>query len=136
MFEKKDKKATTQNIIEAGTTINGDIFFSDSLIINGVVKGNIAAIETGDITRLYIGPNGSIVGNISATHAVIQGAVEGAIDVQELVEMHKSAQVRGDCTYKELLMEAGAYFEGSFHPTYNSDLYAEKPAIEHKQKEG
>ena len=133
--------------ITAGMTINGDITSGGSLEVIGTVKGNINVRGklnvSGSITgnskaaeifadsakvmgemissgAVKVGQESVIIGNISATSAVIAGAVKGDIDVKGPVILDTSAIVMGDIKSKSVQINNGAVIEG-----HCSQCYAE-----------
>ncbi len=133
--------------ITAGMTINGDITSGGSLEVIGTVKGNINVRGklnvSGSITgnskaaeifadsakvigemisngAVKVGQESVIIGNITATSAVIAGAVKGDIDVKGPVILDTSAIVMGDIKSKSVQINNGAVIEG-----HCSQCYAE-----------
>ena len=77
-------------------TINGNVMCNGKIVVTGTVNGNtnsseffadVAKVE-GEIVStgtVKIGAGSVIIGNISASSAVIAGAVKGDIDVRDLL---------------------------------------------------
>ena len=63
-----------------------------------------------------------IIGNISATSAVIAGAVKGDIDVNGPVVVDASAVVVGNIKSRSVQINSGAVIEGTFSQCYNDDV--------------
>ena len=61
---------------------------------------------------MKIGQSSVIIGNISATSAVIAGAVKGDIDVKGPVILDTSAIVMGNIKSKSVQINNGAVIEG------------------------
>jgi len=104
-------------------SIEGDIDILGKLNITGVIKGNSKASEVfadaakivGEIRTdgaVKIGSSSVIIGNISATSAVIAGAVKGDIDVRGPVILDTSAIVMGNIKSKSVQINNGAVIEG------------------------
>jgi len=117
--------------LEVLGTINGNIDIKGKLDISGTINGNSKAAEifadsakiTGEVVSLgsvKVGQSSVIVGNISATSAVIAGAVKGDIDVHGPVILDTSAIVMGDIKSKSVQINNGAVIEG-----HCSQCYAE-----------
>ena len=131
--------------ITEGMTINGDIVSEGSLDLVGSVNGNIDILGklnvTGYITgnskaaEIYadnakingeiisegavkIGSSSVVIGNISATSAVIAGAVKGDIDVHGPVVLDTSAIVMGNIKSKSVQINNGAVIEGMCSQCY------------------
>ena len=159
----KNLKAMETGIIIKGMSVKGDINSEGSLDVQGSVNGNIS-IEgrlevTGDITgnstaeevfadgakivgdvkcngAVKVGPSSVIRGNITATAAVIAGAVKGDIDVQGPVILDSTAIIMGNIKSKSIQINNGATIEGLCSQCYGDvspmsffgDDKPEKPA--------
>ena len=96
--------------IDLRGTVVGDVQCNGKLTVTGEIKGNTASAEffadnaklEGEVTTtgtVKIGLGSVIVGNITATSAVIAGAIKGDIDVQGPVVVDTSAVVMGCLLY-------------------------------------
>ena len=95
------------NILNAGTTINGDLNSEGDIRIDGIVKGNVTVKA-----KLVLGPSSQITGNVNALKCDIFGNVTGNIQIIELLAIKASAQISGDISCSKLIIEAGASFNG------------------------
>ena len=132
-------------IVTVGMTLTGDIVSKGSLELIGTVNGNIDLLGTLNITgprqgnskaaEIYaegakitgeinsqgsvkIGQSSVVIGNISATSAVIAGAVKGDIDVHGPVILDTSAIVMGNIKSKSVQINNGAVIEGMCSQCY------------------
>jgi len=163
----KNIKAMEVGIIIEGMNVTGDIKSEGSLEVLGSVKGNIeiegrlevagsiegnsAAEEifadgakiVGDVKcngSVKVGPSTVVRGNITATAAVIAGAVKGDIDVQGPVILDSSAIIMGNIKSKSIQINNGATIEGLCSQCYGDvspmsffgEDKAEKPAAAKK----
>lgn len=115
MFFGKNKRSRPQNRIDSligvGTKIEGDVFFSGGLRVDGTIKGNVS--ETGgQLSTLVLSEQARIEGVIHVSHVVINGTVVGPVRAQEYVELQSKSRVTGDVLYKTLEMHVGAIVEG------------------------
>lgn len=114
MFKSKTKSneetpgATT--IIGTGTIISGDIESSGDIRIDGFLKGNLIARS-----KIIIGPEGVVEGNISGQQADIMGGITGTITVNELLHLRDNATLIGDIFAGKLLIEPTVTFNGKCH---------------------
>lgn len=126
-------------IITSGMAIKGDINSDGSLDLRGSVTGNItikgklevtgtiegnsfadevfadAAQITGEIHSagsVKVGEGAVVKGNITATSAVLAGAVKGDIDVQGPVILDSTAIIMGNIKSKSIQINNGAVIEG------------------------
>ena len=122
---------TSDGSIDVLGTINGNVSIKGKLTISGTIKGDSKASEifadsakiTGQLIStgaLKIGQASVILGNVSATSAVVAGAVKGDIDVHGPVILDTSAIVMGDIRSKSVQINNGAVIEG-----HCSQCYAE-----------
>ena len=125
--------------IPEGMTVTGDIESDGSLDVMGTVKGNITVagklnvtgnIEgnskanevfadgakiVGEIVSLgsvKVGNSTIIKGNITATSAVLAGAIKGDIDVKGPVILDSTAIIMGNIKSKSIQINNGAAIEG------------------------
>lgn len=115
MFFGNSRRSKPQNRIDSligvGTKIEGNVFFSGGLRVDGTIKGNVS--EAGDQpSTLVLSEQARIEGVIRVSHVVINGAVVGPVQAQEYVELQSKSRVTGDVFYKTLEMHVGAIVEG------------------------
>ena len=116
MFNSKSKSsldATSSNastMIGAGTVITGDLESNGDIRIDGVLKGNLKGKS-----KIIIGSEGVVHGNIEGLQADIMGQVTGSIKIQELLYLHGKTEVKGDIYAGKLQVEPSAVFNGKCH---------------------
>jgi cytoskeletal protein CcmA (bactofilin family) len=59
-----------------------------------------------------ISEHGRVDGEIHASHLVVNGLINGAISVTELLELQPKARVNGNVLYRALEMHKGAIVRG------------------------
>jgi cytoskeletal protein CcmA (bactofilin family) len=96
------------NIINAGTTITGDLTSEGDMRIDGTVKGYVTSKA-----RLVLGPTSKVEGDIKAANLELSGETNGNIIVTELLTIKATARVNGDLIANKLIIEAGAEFNGT-----------------------
>ena len=113
MFGKKHSKPQNRidSLIGAGTTIEGNLDFSGGMRIDGHVNGNVVATP-GKPSTLVLSEHARVSGEVSVTHLVINGAVNGPVSASEYLELQGKAKVNGDVHYKTLEIQLGAIVEG------------------------
>jgi cytoskeletal protein CcmA (bactofilin family) len=99
--------ANATNVLSSGIEITGSIRFSNDMIIDGKIEGEIIS-EKGRVT---IGENASIKGNVSAGDVKVFGKVEGKI-TSERCELKAKSRLDGDIKAKMFSMEEGAQLSG------------------------
>lgn len=156
--ETKEVKVVSDEaaVITKGTKINGDIESDGSLDIVGTVIGNVscngkltvtgtvngnsiasevfanAAKITGEVCSegaVKIGLGSVVIGNVTATSAVIAGAINGDIDVKGPVIVDATAVIMGNIKSKSVQINNGAVIEGFCSQSYSDinvkDFFAE-----------
>ena len=97
------------SVIGTDLTILGEgitIISKNNLRIDGDIRGNVVGKE------VVIGPDGSVIGTVSAEKIEVFGGVRGQI-CSGTVALHDSAQVDGEIAHESLTVAPGAYFEGN-----------------------
>ena len=100
--------ANATNVLAQGIEITGSIKFSNDMIIDGKVDGQIES-ESGKVT---IGENAQIKGDVKAGEVKMYGKVEGTTDSGRC-ELKPKSELKGDIKTKSLSMEEGAVLSGS-----------------------
>lgn len=113
MFSKKHSKPQTQidSLIGANTVIGGDLNFSGGLRIDGQVNGNVIATQ-GKPSTLVLSEHAQVNGEVSVTHLVVNGVINGPVTASEYLELQSKAKVAGDVHYKTIEIQLGAIVEG------------------------
>jgi cytoskeletal protein CcmA (bactofilin family) len=117
MFDRK-KHAPAQKridcLIGAGTTVQGDVSFTGGLRIDGVVRGNVTTAN-GESGTLVVSEQARVDGEITVSHVVVNGMVNGPIKANDFLELQAKAKVVGDIEYRTLEMHLGAVVQGRLH---------------------
>lgn len=112
MFRKESKPNNRiDSLIGATTRIEGNIFFSGGLRVDGTVRGNVAALPDQPGT-LVVSEHARIDGEVQAAHIVVNGTINGPVDSRETLELQALSRVKGDVHYKGLEIQQGAVIEG------------------------
>lgn len=99
--------ANATNVLSNGIEIIGSIRFSNDMIIDGKIEGEI----TSDKGRVTIGENATIKGDVTAGEVKVYGKVEGKI-TSERCELKDKSKINGDIKSKVFSMEEGAQLSG------------------------
>jgi cytoskeletal protein CcmA (bactofilin family) len=94
--------------IGKSVVIKGELSGSEDLYIDGQVEGSIALKNF----ILTVGPSGQVKASVEAKGIVVQGKLEGNLQVSDRVELRKSAIVSGDISTQRISIEEGAYLKG------------------------
>lgn len=114
MFTSKSKTNDTPvgstTIIGAGTVIHGDIESNGDIRIDGTLIGNLSSQS-----KVLIGQDGVVEGDIIGQQADIVGKVTGMIKIKELLQLRGKSLVSGEIYTGKLEVEPTATFNGSCH---------------------
>ncbi|WP_347136890.1 bactofilin family protein [Parahaliea mediterranea] len=93
------------------TEVVGDIHFSGTLDIEGLVRGNIVA-QPGKDALVRVVDAGSVEGEIRAPAIMINGRVDGDVHAARHLELASKARVHGDVFYTLVEMAVGSEVNG------------------------
>ncbi len=116
MFSSKSRSSYVETpvgsttIIGAGAVISGNIESIGDIRIDGILKGNLACRS-----KILLGPEAIIEGDIIANQADILGKVLGKVKVNDLLHLHGKAVVEGNIQTGKLQIESTASFNGECH---------------------
>jgi len=99
--------ANATNVLASGIQITGSIKFSNDMIIDGNVDGEI----TSDKGQVTIAENAVIKGDIKAGEVKLYGKVNGTITA-ERCELKNNSILDGDIKTKKFSVEEGATLSG------------------------
>ena len=97
----------SKNILSSDVEIKGSLKFSNDLIIDGKIEGEVTS--DGSLT---IGENAYVSGEVKTKSVVIFGKVNGNITVTDRCELKANAVLEGDIVAGTLAIEEGATFMG------------------------
>jgi cytoskeletal protein CcmA (bactofilin family) len=104
---KSSIMSTNKNILSSDVEIKGSLKFSNDLIIDGKIEGEVTS--DGSLT---VGENALVIGEIRTKSCVLFGRVQGNITVTERAELKSDAVLEGDIVAGTLSIEEGATFMG------------------------
>ena len=99
-------------LISRDTVIAGDIHFSGTLDIEGLVQGNIVALPGKD-SLVRVVEKGRVEGEIHAPAVMVNGSIKGNVYSTKHLELAAKAQVEGNVFYNLVEMAAGSEVNGS-----------------------
>ncbi|WP_281613341.1 polymer-forming cytoskeletal protein [Flammeovirga sp. SubArs3] len=125
----------TNNSIGQGTTLKGDVETHGILRMDGKLIGNLQCHS-----KLFLGNDGQVEGDVFAQNAEIEGEIHGKIEVAENLILRSSAVVHGDIITKSLTIDPGAVFNGQCQmgkerPLLASSTASSSESISVEQKE-
>jgi cytoskeletal protein CcmA (bactofilin family) len=102
-------------LLSRGVSIKGTVKFSNELLIDGEVEGEIDS--SGNLT---IGEHASIKGQVRSKSIKVRGTVEGDIFATERCELQAGCTLKGDIEAPRLVVDENATFLGSAKVTPKS----------------
>lgn len=97
-----------QTIFGRETEFEGELTFTDSLVITGKFNGNINATGNLEIEKTAV----CSVDKITAASIIVSGRVNGDIEASKSVELCKGSHVKGNITTPNLRIADNVEFEG------------------------
>ena len=108
-MRKKKKPYNISTLLGEGVRIEGQIEFSDTIRLDGSVKGKIHGAEG----TLIVGEKAVIEADIHVGTAIIMGVVNGSLTANERIEVYPPGRVTGDIQAPAVVLEKGVVFNGS-----------------------
>ena len=108
------RRASQKPLITSMSNINdlvseGNDYLSDKVIfLDQKLTGNLFCSE-----NIFIEKEGELAGNICSKHCVVGGIVNGNISATELLEITKSAVIKGKVRATAICIEPGAIVNGA-----------------------
>lgn len=130
----RPSSGATRNVLSNDVEIKGTVKFSNDLVVDGRIEGEISS--DGNLT---IGENARIKAEIKTGTIVVYGKVHGNLTAVDRVDLKATAEVVGDIKARVLSIEAGAVFVGKSTvgaPAQVSPQATAKPVATEAPKQG
>jgi cytoskeletal protein CcmA (bactofilin family) len=110
LFRKKPQKTEIHSLSNInGLVREGNDYLSDKVIfLDQKLAGNLFCSE-----EIFIEKDGNLSGNICGKHCVISGTITGNISTTELLEITKTAVIKGKVRATDICIEPGAVVNGA-----------------------
>ena len=112
MWSSDKKVGHYDTILSSSVEIIGDIKVTGGLHIDGVVKGNIVADDSGS-AMVRISEKGRVDGSISVPRIIVNGEVIGDVHASQHIELAQKAAITGNVYYTMMEMVLGARVNGN-----------------------
>ena len=93
------------NSLGYGTRMEGTLSADSDIRIDGELVGLLNCKG-----KVIIGQKGFVDGELNCQNAVIEGKFKGKLKVHELLNVRETANIQGDVSTKQLLVQSGAIF--------------------------
>jgi cytoskeletal protein CcmA (bactofilin family) len=100
-------------IIGPSITIRGEISSDESIVLHGHIQGPV--VVRGDMLALSTGAR--VDGDIRGVRVMVEGTVNGPIQVSQKVELARTAKVEGNLAAAQVVVWDGAWFQGDVDMT-------------------
>ncbi|MEN8153657.1 MAG: polymer-forming cytoskeletal protein [Acidobacteriota bacterium] len=107
-MQKNESLGRVNGFVDKDTEINGEIKFNDSFRIDGKFKGKILSGVS-----LIVGEDGIVEAEIDVESVSINGVVKGSVKAKNKIEIFAKGRVTGELVTPKLIIEEGAFFQGS-----------------------
>lgn len=97
-------------LITGNLQIRGDVYFSGQLRVDGRIDGKVSVFEGGR-GQLIVSKGAVINGPIYANTVLVDGTINGPMDVEEKLECRPNAVIRGRVVYGSIHISDGAKIE-------------------------
>ncbi len=101
-----EKNVTT--ILADDLEVQGTIKFKNSLMIRGVLEGEIVSEGL-----LIVGPTAKVTAKITTKNLISHGEIQGDVTASEQVILKNTAVHNGNVTTPNIVIESGSVFNGS-----------------------
>ena len=98
-----------KSVIGKNIKFRGELIGNESLHIEGTIEGTVI-MEGHDLS---VGAGGELNANIHAKNIVVEGALTGDALAEELIEIRRTAVVKGNLTAPRIQLDDGGKFRGS-----------------------
>jgi len=106
MLRNKDD-SKINSILGPEVEVNGDVKVVGSILIYGIVNGNIIASGT-----VRTAKGSSVNGNIDSRDAIISGEIKGDLTVENKATLEHDCILNGNLTTSIVVVDEGATFKG------------------------
>lgn len=115
----------------------GNVSISGTLELNGSIHGNNLKVGRVELTEgviesdiecedyIRVGENVTIIGNVKAKNADVDGAIDGNLDIKNKVIVGSTAVVKGDLVANELGVNLGARCDVDLTKSYANSSASE-----------
>ena len=107
--------ATLNGFLDQGSHFKGELSFEETFRIDGKFEGRIPAGS-----ELILGDSAEVEAEIRVERVSINGTLKGSVRASERIEIHPRARVTADLHAPVLVIEEGAFFQGSCDMTAES----------------
>jgi cytoskeletal protein CcmA (bactofilin family) len=106
----------SETVIGEGATIDGTVRSERSIRVIGAIQGELESQQ-----RVVVDEQARVQARITAAQVTVLGEVNGSINCTGRVEIASTARVTGEVSAGTLVIQEGAFFEGSLKMANSRD---------------
>ncbi|MEZ5565946.1 MAG: polymer-forming cytoskeletal protein [Gammaproteobacteria bacterium] len=137
MFGKKNRMAIQvtklSSLVAHNMSVKGDVGFEGGLRVDGRIEGNVCSNNEAH-SLLVLSNKGTITGRVKVYDAVIDGHVQGDLEVEHFLELQANARISGNITYRQLKLDCGATVDGQLLRVPSTSAEDTDPEDQHDEK--
>ena len=95
-------------ILSVDVDFEGELYFEQPVLIRGRVAG---AIDSQD--DVFISEEATVKGTVNANRVSVKGRLEAEVNASQRIELFRTAQVKGNITTPDLIVQSGAKYAGT-----------------------
>lgn len=114
-MKPRGEGATLNGFLDKGSRLKGELTFEETFRIDGKFEGKIPSGS-----ELILGDSAEVDADIHVERISINGSLKGVVNASERIEIHPRARVTAELHTPTLLIEEGAFFQGSCDMTPES----------------
>ncbi len=114
-MKPRGEGATLNGFLDRGSHLKGELTFEETFRIDGKFEGKIPSGS-----ELILGDSAEVDAVIHVERLSINGSLKGIVNASERIEIHPRARVTAELHTPALLIEEGAFFQGSCDMTPDS----------------
>jgi cytoskeletal protein CcmA (bactofilin family) len=99
-----------ETIIGASIVIDGDVTGTESLLVQGVVRGRVAVKDA-----VTVAQGGRLEADVESHTVEVAGIIEGNVTATDKVEIKSGGRLCGDVKAPRILIADGAAFKGNIN---------------------
>ena len=101
-------ESTLDTVLAEDIDFDGELHFSEPLLIKGNVKGKVVSK-----TDLYINEGASVEATIEARKVSVKGSVRGDVSAIDRLEVFSTGRLTGNIKTPDLIVQSGSLLNGS-----------------------
>jgi len=114
-MKPRGEGATLNGFLDKGSHLKGELTFEETFRIDGKFEGTIPSGS-----ELILGDSAEVDAEIHVERLSINGSLKGTVNASERIEIHPRARVMAELHSPTLLIEEGAFFQGTCDMTPES----------------